>query len=104
MILIEPRASAPAGSLAVMSNEHLGIDLASAFFDVDVQYLRRLSPAEREGQLHARKQLFSYLEAIRDDLKARLPSHPINYPEYHGWASMHTLANELVGHVEVAES
>jgi hypothetical protein len=55
-------------------------------------------------QLQARKLLFSYLEAIRDDLGAHLPSHAINYPEYHGWASMHILANELVGHVELAES
>lgn len=87
-----------------MTNEQTGVDLAEAFSEVDIQYLRRLSPEARQRQLQARKVLCSYLDAIRDDLKARLPSHPINYPEYHGWASMHTLANELVGHVEHAES
>lgn len=87
-----------------MTSEHLGVDLADAFSRVDVEYLRRLSPEARQKQLQARELLFSYLDAICDDLKARLPSHPINYPEYHGWASMHTLANELVGHVELAES
>lgn len=87
-----------------MSTEHLGVDLADAFSKVDIEYLRRLSPQERQQQLQARQLLFSYLDAIRDDLKARLRGHPIKFPEYHGWASMHALAGELIGHVERAES
>lgn len=80
-----------------ITDQFKAIDLADGFHDQDVAALARLTAAGRAEQLRAREQLYRYIDAIWDHIKAthRGEDNLASDPAYSAVAGMRDLTGEL---------
>jgi hypothetical protein len=80
-----------------ITDQFKAIDLADGFHDQDVAALARLTAPGRAEQIRAREQIYRYVDAIWDHIKASRPGGGdlASDPAYSAVAGMRDLLNEM---------